>query len=159
MKFSISPITVSPITVKGTPDRDEHTKTEDDRVQQHLDTDLSLYYKVYNRFKPEFGESNAESVARTAAFEAEYQYRLLKTKTKSIESKQERNWTKKLHSLSPSTPPKQTVTFKRVTLPKTSTIKPIIRDDKGTRYLNNVQDIPIDTDYYLHQTPSRSSCS
>ncbi len=84
MKFRVSPITVSPITVKGTPDRDEHTKTEDDRVQQNLDTDLSLYYKVYNRFKPEFGESNAESVARTAAFEAEYQYRLLRRKQKQL---------------------------------------------------------------------------
>ncbi len=142
MIFSISPITVSPITVKGTPDRDEHTKTEDDHVQQHLDNDLSLYYKVFNRYKPEVGESNAESVARTTAFEAEYNYLLMKRRTKTNKMNNNREPIETEHSLSPSTPSPQTAIFIRV-------------KDKASLYQNNVQEVPLDTDYYLYTTPEQ----
>ena len=47
-----------------------------------------------------------------------------------------------MHSLSPSAPPTQTVIFKGV-------------QDKTTLYQNNVQEIPLDTDYYLYKTPEQ----
>ena len=141
---------VFPIVVPGTPDQPEQNKTERAQQGQNQDEDLTLYYKVFNRYRPEAGESNAESAARTAALEAEYQYLLMKKKTKS-EPKKKRTKTTQLHSLSPSTPPRQTVRFNKAPCP---TIKPItIQEDRETLCLNNVQDIPLDTDYCLYPTP------
>ncbi len=91
-------VTVSPITVKGTPDQPEHAKTGEE-------DDISLYYTVFNRYKPEAGESNAESAARTTAFEAEYQYLLTKRTTKTNRMNKNRKPKETVHSLSPSTPP------------------------------------------------------
>jgi hypothetical protein len=143
---------VFPIVVPGTPDQPEQNKTERAQQGQNQDEDLTLYYKVFNRYRPEAGESNAESAARTAVLEAEYQYLLMKKKTKS-EPKKKRTKTTQLHSLSPSTPPRQTVRFNKAPCP---TIKPItIQEDRETLCLNNVQDITIDTDYYLYPTPDR----
>ena len=128
-------VTVSPITVKGTPDQNEQTKTGEE-------DDLSLYYTVFNRYKPEAGESNAESAARTTAFEAEYHYLLMKRKTKTNKMNKNRIPKETAHSLSPSTPPTQTVIFQGV-------------KDKATLYQNNVQEVPLDTDYYLYNTPDQ----
>jgi hypothetical protein len=64
----------SPITVPGTPENQQHeNKSEPDEEKQ--DKDLDLYYKIYEKYKPELGESNAESVERTDAIEAEYALR------------------------------------------------------------------------------------
>ena len=41
-------------------------------ADEKQDEDLGLYYKIYAKHKPELGESNAESVERTEAIEAEY---------------------------------------------------------------------------------------
>jgi hypothetical protein len=41
-------------------------------IEGNQEEDLDLYYKIYAKFKPEMGESNAISVARTDAIEAEY---------------------------------------------------------------------------------------
>jgi hypothetical protein len=112
-------------------------------VQQHGDNDLSLYYKVFNRYKPEVGESNAESVARTTALEAEYNYLLMKQRTKTNKVNKNKKPIETEHSLSPSTPPSQTAIFNRV-------------KDKASLYQNNVQEIPLDTDYYLYHTPEQT---
>ncbi len=73
----------SAITVPGTPEQHAPTTQEhDQKRQQDKDADLNLYYKVFRRYRPEVGESNAESVARTTALEAEYQYLLMKGRTK-----------------------------------------------------------------------------
>jgi hypothetical protein len=57
----------SPITVPGTPP-DTHipdaTPTDED--------DLHLYYSICNRYRPEMGESNAESAERHLHIETEY---------------------------------------------------------------------------------------
>ncbi len=63
--------TFSPITVPGTPEQqlsNQGSKT----IEENQEEDLELYYKIYAKFKPEMGESNAESVERTDAIEAEY---------------------------------------------------------------------------------------
>jgi hypothetical protein len=67
----------SPITVPGTPENQLPTQRAE-AVKDNQEEDLDLYYKIYAKFKPEMGESNAESVSRTDAIEAEYQLRSLK---------------------------------------------------------------------------------
>jgi hypothetical protein len=136
IKFSVLPITVSLITVKGTPDRQEHTKTGDNHAQQQSDSELSLYYKVFNRYKPEPGESNAESVARTIAFEAEYNYLLMKSRAKTNQTSKGREQIETRLILFPY----PTAIFKRA---------------KDKAYQNNVQEIPLDTDYYLYNNPEQ----
>ncbi len=75
---------VFPTVVPGTLEQLDQNKTDKDQQGQSKDEDLTLYYKVFNRYKPEAGESNAESTARTAALEAEYQYLLMKKKKTTI---------------------------------------------------------------------------
>jgi hypothetical protein len=62
----------SPITVPGTPENQLSTQRSE-AIEDNQEEDLDLYYKIYAKFKPEMGESNAESVSRTDAIEAEYQ--------------------------------------------------------------------------------------
>jgi hypothetical protein len=81
------------VTIPGTPEGETITKevrAKESKKEEGIGDDLDLYYKVYNRYKPEAGESNAESVARTTAFEAEYQYLLVK-KNKKQEEEEEMN--------------------------------------------------------------------
>jgi hypothetical protein len=58
----------SPITVPGTPESQQY-KNKVEIAEEKQDEDLDLYYKIYARYKPEIGESNAESVERTDAIE------------------------------------------------------------------------------------------
>ncbi len=54
------------VTVPGTPEeqKDMHEEqTQETEKQKCIDDNLNLYYKVYNRYRPEAGESNAESAA------------------------------------------------------------------------------------------------
>ncbi len=60
----------SAITVPGTPENQKFDN-KFEMAEQKQDEDLDLYYKIYAKYKPELGESNAESVERTAAFESE----------------------------------------------------------------------------------------
>jgi hypothetical protein len=60
----------SPITVPGTPENQQYKK-KFEIAEEKQDEDLDLYYKIYARYKPEMGESNAESVERTDVIEAE----------------------------------------------------------------------------------------
>ena len=51
----------------GTPEGETITKevqAKESKKEEGIGDDLELYYKVYNRYKPEAGESNAESAAR-----------------------------------------------------------------------------------------------
>ena len=145
-----------PIIVPGNPEQIDQAKTEKEQQDQIEDEDLTLYYKVFNRYKPEFGESNAESVARMKALEAEYQYLMMKKKKTINEPQQKRSKNTRLHSLSPSTPPTHTVQFRKRTCPKTTEHQPIeIQEDRETLYFNNVQDVPINSDYSLYPNPDK----
>jgi hypothetical protein len=128
----------STVTVPGTPEGETTTqevRAKESKKEEGISDDLDLYYKVYSRYKSEAGESNAESAAKTTAFEAEYQYLLVK-KNKEQEVKEKAT---KLHSLSPITPTRETLEFKVMT--KAS--------QKGHGN-NNVQEISIETDYTLY---------
>ncbi len=59
------------VTVPGTPEGEttiQEVQAKESKKEEGIDDDLDLYYKVYSRYKPEAGESNAESAARTAAY-------------------------------------------------------------------------------------------
>ena len=127
--------------VPGTPEEDP-------------DPDLTIYYKVLNEYKPELGESNAESVARTTAFEAEYQYLLMK-KTREKQNKNEKIRNPRLHALSPSTPPKETVAFKTKQKSRHIQIEPNKQPDRDRICHNNVQEITLETDYSLYPTQEK----
>jgi hypothetical protein len=131
------------VTILGTPEGETITKevqAKESKKEEGIGDDLDLYYKVYNRYKPEAGESNAESVARTTAFEAEYQYLLVKKKKKQ-EMKEKAT---KLHSLSPITPTRETLEFQVTTE----------ASQKG-HSSNNVQEISIETDYSLYPSQDK----
>ena len=87
--------TFSPITVPGTPENQISTQMPE-AIEGNQEEDLDLYYKIYSKFKPEMGESNAESVARTDAIEAEYR---LRKNLKKGNRKEKKRVNK--HSLSP----------------------------------------------------------
>ncbi len=96
----------------GTPEEDNNThevQTQEPKKKKGIDDDLDLYYKVCNRYKPEAGEPNAESAARSTALEAEYQYLLMKKNTGRENVKGKRQQDTKIHYLLPITPPRQTL--------------------------------------------------
>jgi hypothetical protein len=101
------------VTVHGTPEEQKDThevQTQETEKQKDIDDDLNLYYKVYNRYRPEAGESNAESAVRSTALEAEYnQYLPMKKNTGRENVKDKRKRATKLHHLSPITPPRETL--------------------------------------------------
>ena len=72
VKVTIKKGRIPHITNPGTPDHDTTTTKGQQQKEQETDEDLQLYYQVANRHRPEMGESNAESVERTTALEAEY---------------------------------------------------------------------------------------
>jgi hypothetical protein len=74
----------SPITIPGTPEN-QHHDNESKSGEEKQDEDLDLYYTIYDKYKPELGESNAESVERTEAIEAEYALRKNMGKTRKGE--------------------------------------------------------------------------
>ncbi len=123
-------------------------QTKESKKKKSIDDDLDLYYKVYNRYKPEAGESNAESAARSTALEAEYQYLLMKKNTGRENVKGKRERAAKLHYLSPITPPRETLEFKVTT-----------EASQGGHSSNNVQEISIETDYSLYPSPDNPTSS
>ena len=153
----------TPIPIPGTPEEDINPQSPQISIsktntEERIDEDLAVYSKVFNRHKPEFGESNAESAARTTAIEAEYRYLLMK-KTKEKQIKKEREKSAKFHALSPSTPPQETVTFKKTKQSKYHTIKPNKLRNKDTICHNNVQEVTLETDYSLYNTGKTNSTS
>jgi hypothetical protein len=64
----------SPITIPGTP-TERHTPDNGDashKPPETEETDLNLYYSIYNRYRPDIDESNAESADRLLTIETEY---------------------------------------------------------------------------------------
>jgi hypothetical protein len=76
----------------------------------------------------------------------------MKKKTKENQNKKERERITKFHALSPSTPPQETVTFKKTKQSKYHTIKPNKLRNKDTICHNNVQEVTLETDYSLYNT-------
>jgi hypothetical protein len=149
----------TPITIPGTPEEDINPQSPEislprTNTEEGIDEDLTIYYKVFNRHKPEFGESNAESAARTTAIEAEYRYLLMK-KTKEKQIKKEREKSAKFHTLSPSTPPQETVAFKKAKESKPIRIESNKQRNKDTLCHNNVQEVTLQTDYSLYPTQEK----
>ena len=97
------------------------------------------------KYKPDIGESNAESAARTSAFEEEYE-RLRKRKEKSYKTKDKK---KNRHELSPFQPIEPAVPFNTARAPS-PIIEPIALNIE-----NNVQQVTIDTDYSLYSNPDK----
>jgi hypothetical protein len=135
------------VTVPGTPEEENDThevQTQESKKEKGIDDNLDLYYKVYNRYIPEAGKSNAESAARSTALEVEYQYLLMKKNTGRENVKGKRQRATKLHYLSPITPPRETLEFKVTT-----------EASQGGHSKNNVQEISIETDYSLYPSPDK----
>ena len=149
----------TPITVPGTPDEDINPQSPEislsiTNTEEGIDEDLSIYYKVFNRHKPEVGESNAESAARNETIEAKYKYLLMKkTREKQIKNEKVRN--PRFHALSPSTPPKETVAFKVKRKSQPLRIEPNKQPNKDRLCHNNVQEITLETDYSLYPTQEK----
>ena len=138
----------SPITIPGTPENQMHeNKFEKDKQ----DEDLDLYYKIYAKHKPEFGESNAESVDRTEAIEAEY---VLQRNLGKIQ-KGAKNINTSKHSLSPFQPIKPAPRFKSLRAPS-PIIEPIVSNPTEDNPLTNyVQQVTIETDHGLYDNPDK----
>jgi hypothetical protein len=118
-------------------------------IEGKQEEDLDLYYKIYAKFKPEMEESNAESVARTDAIEAEYR---LRKGLKKENRKEEKRVNK--HSLSPFQPIQPAPRF-RSQRPPSPIVEPIALDLTGDQYENHVQQVTIDTDHGLYDNPDK----
>jgi hypothetical protein len=131
----------SPIKIPGTPPDKAGPAEETDSELE----DLELFYSITNRFRPEMGESNAESAARHAEIEEEYQ-KLRKQRSKM--NTQSTNTQRKDHALSPFKPIKGKVQFK-VTHKQEPIIEPI------EAIANNVQEVKMDPEHYLYDNPDK----
>ncbi len=130
-----------------TPEEEKDThevQTLETKKKKGIDDDLDLYYKLYNRYKPEAGESNAESAARSTVLEAEYLYLLMKKNTGRENVKGKRQRATKLHHLSPVIPPRETLEFKVTT-----------EASRGGHSNNNVLEISIETDYSFYPSQDK----
>jgi hypothetical protein len=118
-------------------------------IEGKQEEDLDLYYKIYAKFKPEMGESNAESVARTDAVEAEYR---LRKNLKKGNRKEEKRVNK--HYLSPFQPIQPAPRF-HSQRPPSPIVEPIALNLTGDQYKNHVQQVTIDTDHGLYDNPDK----
>jgi hypothetical protein len=155
----------SPIKIPGIPPEQTGEAEETDSELE----DLNLFFNISNRFRPEMGKSNAESAARHAEIEEEYQ-RLRKQRSKK--KTQPTNKQKKDHALSPFKPIKGKVKFE-VADKQEPIIEPIeahtnnvqevqANSDHYTnpcwwyqRHTNNVQEVQMDPDHYLYDNPDK----
>jgi hypothetical protein len=98
------------------------------------------------------GESNAESVERTDAIEAEYQ---LRKNLKKASRKEEKRVNKNKHSLSPFQPIQPAPRFQSRRHPS-PTVEPIaLHLTEVDQYENHVQQVTIDTDHGLYDNPDK----
>jgi hypothetical protein len=95
----------SPINIPGTPPEPTGEAEETDSELE----DINLFFSMNNRFRPEMGESNAESAARHAEIDEEYQ-RLRRQRLKK--KAQITNMREKGHALSPFKPIQGKVKFR-----------------------------------------------
>ncbi len=154
----------SPITIPGTsPER----RTQDNDFALHTtseteEDDLNLYYSIYNRYRPDIDESNAESAARYLNIETEYR-KLRKQPHKqhsvtnpdsyqsphgpSITNQGTNDPSLDHHSLSPFQPISGSLTFH-----SSRTESPIIEPMDLT---NNVQNIILTSAHSLYSNPDQ----
>jgi hypothetical protein len=156
----------SPITIPGTP-TERHTPNDDEAphtLSQTEETDLNLYYRIFNRYRPDIDESNAESADRLCIIETEY-LRLRKQQGKQCPVTEPTTTSKPLassipdinnetngpsfghHSLSPFQPISSSLTFKT-----TRKGSPII---EPMDLSNNVQDIILNSPHSLYHNPDK----
>jgi hypothetical protein len=139
----------SPITVPGTPENQQY-KYKSEIAEEKRNEDLDLYHKIYARYKPEMGESTAESVERTNAIEAEYKLRMNLRKQNRRGEKQVQN----KHSFSPFQPIQPAPRFQSQR-PPSPIIEPIVMNPTEDPYQNHVQQVTIDTDHGLYDNPDK----
>jgi hypothetical protein len=168
----------SPIIIPGTPDEripsspeehistssathkwhyDDHVEDDDEELQ---DLDL-LYYKVFNNYRPEPDESNAEAAEHHQAINDDYKRLLARRR------REERDEASQNHELTPSKPLGSSVHFRSLASywsPITRYSNPIIEPMEELPIpepihptTNNVQEVSIHTDYSLYKNPDKLS--
>jgi hypothetical protein len=155
----------SPITVPGTPpDTQIPDTTPTNKASTQTDEDdINLYCSIYNRYRPELDESNAESADRHLTIEREYlQLRKQKhnqSSTNNSDSRQPSNHTSQVtkqgvynltqghHSLSPFKPIPSSIKF-QLSRPASPIIEPM-------KLTNNAQDIILTSTNYLYTNPDQ----
>jgi hypothetical protein len=131
----------SSIKIPGTPpEQIEEVEGTDSELE-----DINLFFSISNRFRPEMGESNAESAARHAEIDEEYQ-RLRRQRPKK--KAQTTNKQEKGHALSPFKPIQGKVKF-RIAEKHEPIFEPI------ETHTNNVQEVQMDSDHYLYDNPDK----
>jgi hypothetical protein len=101
--------------------------------------DIDLYYRIFDRFRPEQGESNAESAARHDMITAEYNLRVKQKRDSTCKSRT---------TLSPSRPLVRP-------LPRRATkmTTPIV--EALSSQTNNAQEIQLQTEHSLYANPDQ----
>jgi hypothetical protein len=146
---------------EATPNKEKPKQSRGEDTDDELE-DIDLYYKAFNRNKPEPEESNAESAARHQAIAAEY--RRLKLENKQNKIKPE---TTLEHTLTPHTPTntqhiqftaKNTFSSPIMMMNGTEPIIELMSPDPSptATMVNNVQEMNIDTDHSLYANPDRT---
>ncbi len=134
-----------------------HDEDIDEKLQ-----DLDLYYKIFNKYRLEPGESNSEAAARHQAIDYDYKHLL------EINRREEQNETaKKQHELTPSQPLGSSIHCRPLTSyssPITRYSTPIIEPMEDSPILepihpttNDAQEVSIHTDYSLYKNPDKLS--
>jgi hypothetical protein len=141
----------SPITVPGTPEN-QQCKNKFEIAEEKQEEDLDLYHKIYTKYKPEMGESNAESAERADAIEAEYELRKNLTKRSQKEGKRVK---KTKHSLSPFQPIHPAPKFQSLR-PLSPFVEAVVSNPtEQDLYQNHVQQVTIDTDHSLYDNSDK----
>jgi hypothetical protein len=138
----------SPIIIPGTPEEripsspeehastsstthkwsyDDHDEEDDEELQ-----DLDLYYKVFNNYRPEPDESNAEAAERHQAIDDNYK-RLLAKKRREEQDAASHN-----HELAPSKPLVSSVHFRSL-----ASYSSPITNSYSTPIIEPMEDLPI----------------
>jgi hypothetical protein len=155
----------SPITIPGTP-TERHTPDNDTSLHtqsQQDEEDLNLYYRLYNRYRPDIDESNAESADRLLTVETEYlKFRkqrqkqhtvnhmtLAQSSSSTSDTRQDKHSPSlDHHSLSPFQPISGSLTFQTSHKDSPPTIEPMDLS-------NNVQDIILNSTHSLYSNPDQ----
>ncbi len=148
------PISTSSATNKWS--YDDHDEKDNKELQ-----DLDLYYKVFNKHRPEPDESNAEAAERHQAIEDDYKKLLARKK------REERDEASHNHELIPSKSLRSAVHFPSLasySSPITRFSTPIIEPMNDLPIpepvhptTNNAQEVLIHTDYSLYKNPDNLS--
>jgi hypothetical protein len=152
-RHPLHPLMMQCHLLKRMSDTGEHNNTTDDELE-----DIDLYYKVLSRYKPEPGESNAESAFRHQSIDDEYQQLRREKRCQRLQKQATQN----SHDLTPSTPRESSLQFRHdpfssSSIHRTHEVSPIIEPaipspepEHNNTITNNVQEVSIYTDYTLY---------